>query len=66
MGYTSGTPPCISCAQFLAADAEASAIAAAAHEGATKASPASKARTSPAPASVTKDSEVAPSPELAA
>ena len=49
------------CAQFQAADAEASAIAAAAQKkNRNGAVPASEARTSPAPKSVTKDSKVAP------
>ncbi len=53
-------------AQFQAADAEASALAAAVQDTAAKPSPVSKAQTSPAPTSVAKDSEVAPSPQLAA
>ncbi len=56
----------LSSAQFLAADAEASAIAAAAQEVTTKANPVFKARASPAPASGAKDSEVAPSSQFAA
>ncbi len=65
-GYTRWTPPCISCAQFLAADAEASAIAAAAQEVAIEAAPVSKAVKSPAPASIAKDSDKAPTPQPAA
>ncbi len=59
-------PPCNPCAQFLAADAEASATAAAAQEVAIGAAPVSKAVKSPAPASIAKDSEKAPTPQPAA
>ncbi len=58
--------PCIPCAQFLAADAEASATAAAAQEVAIEAAPVSKAVKSPAPASIAKDSDKAPTPQPAA